>query len=437
MTQERKREINVPLKAIGCGQGGSNLIVSGNKIGLFEQIAAINTTTADDMGLPESNQIYCLNENNPKRGAGKDAFRGAQLFVDNIETVKERLGLIFGAGSSDAFYMLSASLGGGSGNGIVNYLAQMLKKAMGEDPLPILGLMTLPEDSFVEPRAARNALMALEEIRSKRIFDSLFLIDNNKVYESVRSGEALSKINERIWKPLAHALSYVGRKSNATMDVEDFEALMRIGRCATIFDTVVPSDIVDSAQLREYVLRSWTDEKHFYTNEHSNPHRMVDNSYNYGFGLLIGVHSSLLDKKRSLFEGFHGEMVGLLKNPMTYRGFVPDDSLGTNQMRVITIFTGLSYPVERIQEIADFAKQGAKTIIDDTPSFLEGLDRQALVGKPKVQKSSNDSFSMLDLMGETEVAAAAAQEEDMFSNSAFLKTQNKPPKKKGLNFGKF
>ncbi|MGE4282349.1 MAG: cell division GTPase [Clostridia bacterium] len=434
MAQERKREINVPLKGIGCGQGGSNLIVSGNKLGLFEQIAAINTTTADDMLLPESNQILCLNEDNPKRGAGKDAFKGAQLFADNIHIVKERLGLIFGSGSADAFYMLTASLGGGSGNGIVNFLAQMLKKAMGEDPLPVLGLMTLPEDSFVEPRAARNSLMALEEMSTKRIFDSLFIIDNNKVYEKVRSGEPLSKINERIWKPIARTLSYVGRKSNATMDVEDFEALIRTGRCAAIFEAVIPGEVNDPAELREHIFKSWSNDKHFYSNEHSNPHRILDGSYPFGFGLLIGAHSTLLDKKRSLFEGLYGEMSELLSNPMTYRGFVPDDSLGTNQIRVITILTGLPYPVERIQEIAEVAKQAAKAIIDDTPSFLDGLDKNVLVGKQKVKQSSISSFSMMGLMEEA-ATENVKQDEDLFDSSIFAKSKSKPHKKKGLNFG--
>lgn len=431
----RKKEINVPVKAIGCGQGGSNLIVAGKNIGMFEAVASINTTTADDMGIESAYQILCLNEDNPKRGAGKDARKGAQLYMDHLKEVKERLAMIFNRGSQDPFYVISASLGGGSGNGISNLLAKTLRQGMSpEAQQPVLGFMTLPEDSFVEQKAARNVLIALEEARTNRIYDSLFLVDNNKVYDKVREGNKLSSVNEKLWEPLAHTLSYVGKKSTATMDVEDFEALMKIGRCAAIYEIQIGKDLDSIDALREMVLSSWADDNHFYSNDHSHPHRLLKDDYTHGFGLIIAAPNSILERKRSIFEGFYSDMTQILGNPLSYRGFVSDESLkdNFNSIRVITIFTGLPFPLSRIGEIAEHAKQASKEIIDDTPSFLEGIDRNVLLGKQKVQKSNPESFSMFDILNDE----SPEEEPELGIDSAFLNTPaTKTKKRKGINFG--
>jgi len=427
----KKSEINVPILAIGCGQGGNNLIAAGSKLGVFENVAAINTTTADEMLVPESNQIHCPNPDNPKRGAGKDARKGAELFAQNIDEVKRRLGLIFGKNSSDAMYLISASLGGGSGNGMSPLLARILRKATNQ---PILGVMTLPEDSFLEPLAARNVLAGLEEIRSNKVFDSLFIIDNNKVYERVTPKESLAKVNELVWAPIQHTLSYVGHKSTATMDVEDFEALMKMGRCAAIYETEIPETAATSAeQLREHMMRSWKNEHHLYCAEHSDPDRLMNDGYLYGFGLIIACPPDRLNKYRALFETFYGDISRVLDTERNYRGFVTDESL-VDTIRIITIVTGLPYPRQRIQEITEKFQEGSRTVVDDTPSFLAGLDRRALAGQTNVQHVSSESFSILSLVDEE---PGIVQDEDSIFSSPLLQhpATNKPTKKKGLNFG--
>lgn len=426
----KKPEINVPFLGIGCGQGGSNIIAAGSKLGLFENVAGINTTTSDEMLVPESNQIHCPNPDNPKRGAGKDARKGAELFADNLDEVKRRLGLIFGKSSPDALYLIAASLGGGSGNGIAPILARVLSQATDQ---PILGLMTLPEDSFLEPLAARNALAGLEEIRSNKPFDELFIIDNNKVYDHVSAKDSLAKINELVLAPIQHTLSYVGRRSTATMDVEDFESLMRMGRCAAIYETEIPeTNITSSEQLREYMMRSWKDENHFYCSEHSDPDRIMNDGYQYGFGLLIACPPDRLEKYRALFDSFYGDISQLLNATRTYRGFVADDEL-IDKVRIISIVTGLPYPRERIQEITEKFKEGSMTIVDDTPSFLAGLDRNALAGNTTIKRTSNESFSILSL--KEEEPAAAKEEDSLLGSSLLSHSSSKPKKKKGLNFG--
>lgn len=428
------QSFNVPVKAIGCGQGGSNLIACGNEMGIFEGVAAINTTTADNMGVPEANRIYCLNQDNPKRGAGKNAVKGYQLFKENTRLVRERLGMIFSEGSVDAFYLIAASLGGGSGNGIAPLLAGLLRSAMDEDqPQPLIGLMTLPEDSFLEPRAARNVMLGLDEIQRTRVFDSLTLIDNNKFYNRVKSGESLAKVNKRIWKPWAHVLSYVGRPSDATMDIEDFESLIKLGRCAAIYETLVPITVETPEQMREYVLKSWQAENHFYPDEHSNPHRLMADNYSHGFCLLVGAPPSLTTSKRALFEGLYSGVSSLLpNNPTSYKGFVPDDSL-KDLYRVITVFTGLPYPLERIQDIAEMVNQ-LKVVDDDTPSLIANIDRDSLIGATQVKRPEN-TVSLFGMISE-EVAASKQETASAFDNSLFEQTL-KPKKRKGPNFGSF
>jgi len=427
-------EFGVPLKAIGCGQGGSNLVAAGNNIGLFEQFAVINTTTADEMSVPLSNQIHCFNQDNQKRGAGKDAIKGGRLFAQNIDLVRERLGIIFSEGSDDAFYILSTSLGGGSGNGMVNLLAKDLKAAMEDSPKLILGLMTFPEDSFIELRSARNALISLQDSSSNNIYDSLFLVDNNKVYKKLPKVGSLAKINERIWQPIKHAFTYVGANSTATLDVEDFEAIFSCGRCAAIYETTVSSDVNVEA-LRESIMRSWEEENHYYV--HSNPQRLMSDDYHYGFGLLIGAPSNLIERKRSLFENTFASIKTILNNPqLSFKGFITDDSL-KDKYRVITMVTGLPYPVERIQSLNGIVQQqGTNNNVDDTPNFLKGINRQTLMGQPLTKKTSKDGFDMVSLLTEVfPVDQSAVAKEELSMNTLFsLNGSSKTQKKARLNF---
>lgn len=425
----KKLEINVPLLGIGCGQCGSNMLAAGNKLGLFENSAGINTTTSDEMALPESNQIHCLNPDNPKRGAGKDATKGAELFRDSLQdVVRPRLGLIFGRNSTDSPYMITAAMGGGSGNGIAPLLARTLRQATDQ---PILGLMTLPEDSFLDPLSSRNVLVGLQEFSSSRTFDTLFFVDNNKIYKRLNEKNTLAAVNELVWKPFQHTLSYVGKKSTATMDVEDFERLIRMGRCGAIYEIDVPESQASTAEmLREYMLKSWSNDHHFYPEEYSNPERLLDDKYTYGTGLLIACAPNMFNKHQALFERFYAELTDLLPNVRSHRGFVTDESL-VDKIRIITIVTGLPYPMERISEIKERFEQGSKTVVDDTPNFLDGLDRRALVGQQVIRKTNTESFSILSL-AEEEIAPAKENDSLLLSP---LFSSNKPKKKrKGLNF---
>jgi len=386
------------------------------------------------MAVPLANQIHCFNQDNPKRGAGRDAIKGGRLFAQNIDIVRERLGIIFSEGSDDAFYILSASLGGGSGNGMVNLLAKDLKAAMEDDPKPVLGLMTFPEDSFIELKSAKNTLISLQDSSSNNIYDSLFLVDNNKVYKKLPKIGSLAKINERIWKPIKHAFTYVGANSTATMDVEDFEAIIRCGRCIAIYETTVTSDVNIEA-LRESILHSWEEENHYYV--HSNPQRLMSDDYHYGFGLLIGAPSNLIERKRSLFENTFTSIKNILNNPqLAYKGFIPDDSL-KDKYRVITIVTGLPYPVERIQSLNCFVQQGTNNNVDDTPNFLKGINRQTLIGQPSTKKTSKDGFDMASLLMEVFPANQTASAKGEFSMDTLFSLNNpsKSRKKGKLNFG--
>lgn len=433
-TNTEKIELGVSLKAIGCGQGGSNLIAAGNNIGLFEHIAAINTTIADEMSVPLANQIHCFNQDNQKRGAGRDAIKGGRLFAQNIDIVRERLGIIFSEGSEDAFYILSASLGGGSGNGMVNLLAKDLKAAMEDNLKPILGLMTFPEDSFIEFKSAKNTLISLQDLSSNNVYDSLFLVDNNKVYKKLPKVGSLTKINEHIWQPIKHAFTYIGANSTATMDVEDFEAIISCGRCIAIYETTVASDVNVEA-LRESILHSWEDENHYYV--HSNPQRLMSDDYPYGFGLLIGAPSNIIERKRPLFERTFTSVKNILNNPqLSYKGFIPDDDL-KDKYRIITIITGLPYPVDRIQNLNGIVQQGTHNVVDDTPNFLEGINRQTLIGQSKTRKTPKDGFDMLSLLMEVipKKQSAAAKEEFSMDSLFALNNQPKSPKKGKLNFG--
>ena len=164
----------------------------------------------------------------------------------------------------------------------------------------------------------------------------------------------------------------------------------------------------------------------------------MSDDYHYGFGLLIGAPSNLIEKKRSLFENTFASIKNILNNPqLSFKGFITDDSL-KDKYRVITIITGLPYPVERIQSLNSIVQQqGTNNNVDDTPNFLKGINRQTLIGQPSTKKTSKDGFDMVSLLAEVFPAeqSAAAKEEFSMDTLVSINSLSKSRKKGRLNFG--
>lgn len=421
-----KANVLIPLNGVGCGQGGSNIALAAEKLGLFSRLVLANTTTADEMAVDEARRILCLDPDNPRRGAGKDAFRGRDLFKENYDNVKELLTLNFSETPPDSFYLVTASLGGGSGNGMANLMAATLKR-MSEDA-PVLGLFTWPEKNLLEPRVASNVIMGMEE-SAKGSLDSLMLIDNDKVYGAVRSnGISIEKVNEQIWKPWRYLVQYVGQRSSATMDVEDFDRLVRMRRCAAVYETMTHN--VDTADiLRAKMLESWENDHHMYLEEYSQPHRIPDDGGQRGFGILLACSPATFSKKRSLFESLYSSLEMLLPtSTQSYRGFVADSSLKDNEIRIITLFTGLPYPTDRVKDLAVMIKEAkAKRSIQESTSFLDGLSvadlRDDGPSKPK-------SAGLTDLWGELDEKPEAAK--DTMDELDSLIGSSTPRKRRGF-----
>ncbi|MHB1127223.1 MAG: tubulin-like doman-containing protein [Bacillota bacterium] len=204
------RSKNIDIKGIGIGQGGCNILMSGLHVRLFAKGVGINTTVSDldALDLPPEYKVLCENPENPRRGAGKVPAKGRELVLSRAEDIVARIGSLFEGSNTDVL-MTVASLGGGTGTGGAFPVAYKLKEAFRKT---VMGLFTLPEDSFSDERTATNVLIAVQELISKNrdTYDSIIFIDNKKVLSRVKAERIdIREVNKRFLYPLAKVLEYI------------------------------------------------------------------------------------------------------------------------------------------------------------------------------------------------------------------------------------
>jgi len=408
------RNKNIDIKGIGIGQGGCNILLSGLKVRLFAKGIGINTTVSDlnALDLPSEYKVLCENPENPRRGAGKVPAKGRELVFSKADEIVTRIGTLF-EGTKTDILMTIASLGGGTGTGGAFPVAYKLKEAFGKT---VLGLFTLPEDSFTEERTATNVLIAVQELISKArdTYDSIIFIDNEKVLAQVKEQRvSMQEVNKRFLFPLAKVLEYIGRPCNYSFDVEDFEQLLLAGGCFAYFRAKVP-EVTSEDALVTAVMESWQGDRHFpddYGNIHQLSKTLGEQGKRIGgLGFLVAGPEHKL--KYAIIQRAYDRLQFLVPTKLKFRGFVPDNSLGG--VYITTMFSGLPMPAEKLAFYRECASQQKELAVTTDLDLLAGLEKETLAGayalKSPKTKSTPISFGFEDMVPSKE----NVQKEDLF-----------------------
>jgi len=164
--------INVSIKIVGCGGGGSNTVNRCSEAGITgAQLCAVNTDAKHLLSVHAPKKILIGKRLTKGLGAGALPEVGEQAAHENEEEIREFL-----RGSHVVF--ITAGMGGGTGTGSAQYVARIAK----EEGALTMGVVTMPFKSEGRIRM-ENAEAGLDKLR--KFTDTAIVIYNDKLLELV------------------------------------------------------------------------------------------------------------------------------------------------------------------------------------------------------------------------------------------------------------
>ena len=234
-------QLDVSIKIIGCGGGGSNTINRCVEAGVSgAQLCAINTDAKHLLAIHAPKKI--LIGKNITRGLGAGAIPqvGEAAAKENEREIRDFL-----TGANIVF--VTAGLGGGTGTGSAHFAARLAK----EQKALAIGVVTLPFTAEGEVRM-ENALDGLERLR--RLCDTTIVIPNDKLLELVPKlpVDAAFKVADEVLMQTIRGLTEIITKPGlVNLDYSDIMTVMNEGGVAFVgigeSEEADPEDRVESA----------------------------------------------------------------------------------------------------------------------------------------------------------------------------------------------
>jgi len=234
-------QLDVSIKIIGCGGGGSNTINRCVEAGISgAQLCAINTDAKHLLAIHAPKKI--LIGKNVTRGLGAGAIPqvGEAAARENEREIRD-----FMTGANIVF--VTAGMGGGTGTGSAHFAARLAK----EQKALTIGVVTLPFKAEGEVRM-ENALDGLDRLR--RICDTTIVIPNDKLLELVPKlpVDAAFKVADEVLMQTIRGLTEIITKPGlVNLDYSDIMTVMNEGGVAFVgigdSDESDPEDRVQSA----------------------------------------------------------------------------------------------------------------------------------------------------------------------------------------------
>src|SRR6266542_4411773 len=164
--------INVSIKIVGCGGGGSNTINRCSEAGISgAQLCAVNTDAKHLLSVRAPKKILIGKRLTKGLGAGALPEVGEQAAHESEEDIRD-----FIRGAHVVF--ITAGMGGGTGTGSAQYVARVGK----EEGALTMGVVTMPFKSEGRIRM-ENAEAGLDKLR--KFCDTTIVIYNDKLLELV------------------------------------------------------------------------------------------------------------------------------------------------------------------------------------------------------------------------------------------------------------
>ena len=234
-------QLDVSIKIIGCGGGGSNTINRCVEAGISgAQLCAINTDAKHLLAIHAPKKILIGKNVTKGLGAGAIPQVGEAAAKENEREIRDFL-----QGANIVF--VTAGMGGGTGTGSAHYAARLAK----EQKSLTIGVVTLPFQAEGELRM-ENALDGLDRLR--RLCDTTIVIPNDKLLELVPKlpVDAAFKVADEVLMQTIRGLTEIITKPGlVNLDYSDIMTVMNEGGVAFVgigdSDENDPEDRVEAA----------------------------------------------------------------------------------------------------------------------------------------------------------------------------------------------
>ncbi|MEK6988357.1 MAG: cell division protein FtsZ, partial [Candidatus Thermoplasmatota archaeon] len=216
------QSINVSIKIVGCGGGGSNTIDRCSEAGITgAQLCAINTDAKHLLSVHAPKKILIGKRLTKGLGAGALPEVGEQAAHENEEEIRE-----FIRGSHVVF--ITAGMGGGTGTGSAYYVAHVAK----EEGALTMGVVTMPFKSEGRIRM-ENAEAGLDKLR--KFCDTTIVIFNDKLLELVPRlpiNAAFKVADEILMQSIKGMTEIITKPGLVNLDYADLMTIMKGGGVA-------------------------------------------------------------------------------------------------------------------------------------------------------------------------------------------------------------
>jgi len=216
--------LDVSIKIVGCGGGGSNTINRIVETGISgAQLCALNTDAKHLLSIHSPKKILIGRQVTRGLGAGALPEVGEAAARENENDIKEFL-----KGANIVF--VTAGMGGGTGTGSAHYVAQIAKQMQAL----VLGVVTLPFKAEGELRM-ENAMEGLERLR--RVCDTTIVIPNDKLLDLVPKlpiDAAFKVADEVLMQTIKGLTEIITKPGLVNLDYSDIRTVMNEGGVAFV-----------------------------------------------------------------------------------------------------------------------------------------------------------------------------------------------------------
>ena len=217
--------MDVCIKIVGCGGGGSNTINRCVDAGIAGgQLCAINTDAKHLLTIRAPKKILIGKSRTRGLGAGARPEVGEESARENDNEIREFL-----TGANIVF--VTAGMGGGTGTGSAHYVAGIAKEQI---RALTLGIVTLPFKAEGTMRM-ENALSGLNKLR--QVCDTTIVVPNDKLLEMVPKlpVEAAFKVADEVLMQTIKGLTEIITKPGlVNLDYADIQTVMNEGGVAFV-----------------------------------------------------------------------------------------------------------------------------------------------------------------------------------------------------------
>lgn len=216
--------INVSIKIVGCGGGGSNTVNRCSEAGVSgAQMAAVNTDAKHLLSVHAPKKILIGKRLTKGLGAGALPEVGEQAAHESEEEIRD-----FIRGAHVVF--ITAGMGGGTGTGSAQFVARVAK----EEGALTMGVVTMPFKSEGRIRM-ENAEAGLDKLR--RFTDTTIVIYNDKLLELVPRlpiNAAFKVADEILMQSIKGMTEIITKPGLVNLDYADLMTIMKGGGVAMI-----------------------------------------------------------------------------------------------------------------------------------------------------------------------------------------------------------